>query len=303
MQIYPNTNEINSFPEYGIESSLLRVNAVDTTQQLITKHGKFVASLDNKYQVLPNEQVMEQMEEIGNAVGLIPLEVAPREWFYIQPDKSTIANRNKYGAVTKVASILVSPEPFIMPDGKEIKLGLTVKNSIDGQWSFSASTFTFRTICQNMMFHISRQKFSNVGDYLSMKTDVNPEQLKDHQTLQTSFAYKRHTRSLDVEQVAKSLKQVYEEGKGYLQRYKELSELKMTKKLGIQLANKLPRWKTEHEPVKEWLDIDPKKGIKVDDSISQWQAFNSITESLTHNGKNFNTTLSAFAQTDRLFFA
>ena len=41
----------------------------------------------------------------------------------------------------------------------------------------------------------------------------------------------------------------------------------------------------------------------IDDSISQWQAFNSITESLTHNGKNFNTTMSAFAQTDRLFFA
>lgn len=303
MELSPNTNEINSFPEYGIESSLLRVNNFDTSQQLITKHGKFVASLDNKYQVLPNEQVMEQMEEIGSAVGLIPLEVAPRGWFYIQPDHSTISNHNKYGATTKVASILVNPEPIIMPDGKEIKLGLVVKNSIDGQWSFSSSTFVFRTVCQNMMFHISRQKFSNVGDYLSMKADVNPDQLQNHQTLQTSFAYKRHTRSLDVEQVAKSLKQVYEEGKGYLQRYKELSELKMTKKLGIQIANKLPRWTTDHEPIKEWLDIDPKKGIKVDESVSLWRCFNDVTESLTHNGKNFNTTLSAYAQTDKLFFA
>ncbi len=70
-----------------------------------------------------------------------------------------------------------------------------------------------------------------------------------------------------------------------------------------QIANKLPRWTTDHEPVKEWLDIDPKTGIKVDESVDQWQAFNSITEALTHKGKNFNTTLSAFAQTDKLFFS
>ena len=303
MELLPQTNEVNSFPEFGIESSLLKINDELTSQQLITKYGKFVASLDNKYHILPNEQVMSQMEEIGKRVGLVPLEVAPRDWFVIQPDHSTLGYRNKYNAITKVASILVSPEPIIMPDGKEIKLGLTVKNSIDGQWSFSASTFTFRTICENMMFHISRQRFSDVGDYLSLKTDVTPEQLKQHQVLQTSQAYKRHTISLDVEEVAKSLQQVYDEGKGYLQRYKELSQLKMTKKLGIQIANKLPRWTTDHEPVKEWLDIDPKTGIKVDESVDQWQAFNSITEALTHKGKNFNTTLSAFAQTDKLFFS
>lgn len=303
MDLFGTENEVNSFPEFGIESTLLNINGVQTKQQLITKDKNFVASLDNKYQVLPNEQVMEQMDEIGKAVGLIPLEVAPRDWFYVQPRKSTIGNRNKYGATTKVASILVSPEPYVMPDGKEIKLGLTVKNSIDGQWSFSASTFTFRTICQNMMFHISRQKFRQSGEYLAMNSQVNPDQLDDHQVLQTSYAYKRHTRSLDVEQVAKSLKQVFEEGKGYLQRYHELSKLKMTKKLGFQIAQALPKWTTDHEPVKAWLDIDPKTGIKVDEDVSQWQAFNSITESLTHNGIKFNTTLQAFAKTDKLFFS
>jgi hypothetical protein len=302
MNLTGRENKVNSFPQYGIESNLLTINDVETNQQLITKGKNFVASLDNRYQVLPNEQVMEQMAEIGKAVGLIPLDIAPKKWFYIQPDKSTIANKNKYGATTKVASILVSPEPYIMPDGKEIKLGLTVKNSIDGQWSFSASTFTFRTICENMMFHISRQKFAQVGDYLSMKADVNPDQLADHQVLQTSFAYKRHTRSLDVEKVAESLKQVFDEGKGYLERYHELSKLKMTRKIGLQIASQLPKWTTDSEPVKQWLDIN-KDDIKVDTDVSQWQAFNSVTEALTHEGKKFGTTLQAYAKTDRIFFS
>ena len=295
-------NSLNSFPEFNIESNLLQVNGHLTSQQLITKDGNFVATLDNKYQILPNEQVMSQMEEIGKKVGLIPLEVAPKEWFYIQPDNSTIANENKYGAVTKVASILVNPEPVIMPDGKEIKTGLVVKNSIDGQWSFSASGFTFRTICQNMMFHISRQKFSNVGDYLSTKADVNPDQLQNHQVLQTAFQYKRHTRSLDVEQVAKSLQTVYEESKYYLERYIELSKLKMNQKLGHQIANAMPKWALDSEPVKTWLDTDKNK-IKVDEDVSQWTAFNTVTEALTHNGKKFNTTLQAYAKADKIFFS
>lgn len=297
------SNPLNSFPEFNIESNLLQVNGELTQQQLITKDSKFVATLDNKYQILPNEQVMSQMEEIGKRVGLVPLEVAPKEWFYIQPDNSTIANQNKYGAVTKVASILVDPEPVIMPDGKEIKTGLVVKNSIDGHWSFSASGFTFRTICQNMMFHISRQKFSNVGDYLSMKADANPDQLRDHQVLQTAYQYKRHTRSLDVDEVAKSLQKVYEESKYYLERYVELSKLKMNQKLGIQVANAMPKWALDSEPVKTWLDIDTKTGIKVDDDISQWTAFNTVTEALTHNGRKFNTTLQAYAKADKIFFS
>ena len=248
-------NPLNTFSQYGIESNLLTVNGVETNQQLITQDEKFVATLDNKYQVLPNEVVMEKMEALGKRVGLVPLEMAPRNWFYIQPDKSTIGYQNKYSAVTKIASILVSPEPIIMPDGKEIKLGLAVKNSIDGMWSFSSSTFSFRTICENMMIHLSKQRFSDVGDYLKMDSGVNPDQLKNHQVLQTSYAYKRHTRSLDELQVAKSLEGVLEEGKEYLNRYMELSKLKMTKKLCFQIARALPKWTTDHEPVKAWLDI------------------------------------------------
>ena len=296
-------NPLNSFPEFNIESNLLQVDGALTEQQLITKDNKFVASLDNKYQILPNEQVMSQMEEIGKRVGLIPLEVAPREWFVIQPDKSTLAYQNKYKAITKVASILVDPEPVIMPDGKEIKTGIVVKNSIDGQWSFSASGFTFRTICQNMMFHISRQKFTNVGEYLSINSDVNPDQLGHHQVLQTAHSYKRHTRSLNVDEVAKSLSMVYEESKEYLQRYVELSKLKINLKLGIQIANALPKWALDSEPVKTWLDVDPKTGIKVDDDVSQWDCFNSVTEALTHHGRKFNTVLQAYAKTDKIFFS
>ena len=75
MDLFGTENELNSFPEFGIESTLLNINGVQTNQQLITKNKNFVASLDNKYQVLPNEQVMEQMDEIGKAVGLIPFAV------------------------------------------------------------------------------------------------------------------------------------------------------------------------------------------------------------------------------------
>ena len=63
MDLFATENEVNSFPEFGIESTLLNINGVQTNQQLITKDKNFVASLDNKYQVLPNEQVMEQMKK------------------------------------------------------------------------------------------------------------------------------------------------------------------------------------------------------------------------------------------------
>jgi hypothetical protein len=293
------TNEINSFPNYGIESNLIEVNGVQTEQQVITKNEKFVASLDNKYQILPNEDVMEQMTEIGSKIGLVPLEATPRQWYYIQPTKSVIGNKNKYGVTTKIACILVKPDPIVMPDGKEIKLGLTVKNSIDGHWSFSASTFTFRSICQNMMFHITRQKFGSIGDYLNME-NAELDNMKNHQVMQTSNVWKRHTRSLNAEVVAESLQAVFDEGENYINRYKELTQLKMNKKLGITCAMKLPKWATDHEPVKEWLNIE-KDTIKVDERISQWEAFNTLTEALTHNGRKFNTTLMAYSNLDKIF--
>ena len=299
MQISTVSNPDNSFQQYGIESGLIQVGNEITNQQVILKNEKFVASLDNKYQILPNEDVMNQMTEIGEKVGLVPMEATPREWYYIQPDKSVIGNQNKYGVTTKIACILVNPKPYEMPDGREIKLGLTVKNSIDGHWSFSASTFTFRQICQNMMFHITRQKFGALSDYVNME-NANLDELRNHQVMQTSNIWKRHTRSLNVDAVAESLKSVFSEGESYLQRYKELATLNMNKKLGIACALKLPKWATDHEPVKEWLTIE-KDTIKVDESISQWQAFNTLTESLTHNGRKFNTTLMAYAKLDSLF--
>ena len=188
-----------------------------------------------------------------------------------------------------------------MPDGSKVQLGLTVKNSIDGDWSFSASGFTFREICSNMMFHLASRSFqtSALGALWGMNSKKNIEDLTWNKALQISKVMKRHTKSLDVDVVAKSLQNLIEQSEVYIEKYIQMHELKMTQKMGLEIANNLPKWVLDHEPVKEWLSIE-KDTIKINDSVSQWQAFNSLTESLTHNGNTFTTTLHSYNKLDRI---
>lgn len=288
---------------------------METEQQVITKDKLFVASLDKRYQILPNESCEEKMNEIGKRLGLIPVHLADKDWFYVRPNRSSFTNANKYGAETKWCQVLVNPKPYRLVDGKDVKLGLVLKNSIDGAWSFSASTFTFRTICENMMLHIARQKFLSVGsetgdsDYMSMKADMTPDQLKDHQILQLSHGYRRHTVSLQIDQILPELQAVYEGGKKYLDRWNTLHNLKLTKELGRKIATSLPKWviesdnKINNDPsVSDIIQIEKDK-ISVKDGFNQSQMFNALTNALTHDGKTFQTTMTNFAKVDRMFFS
>lgn len=310
MNVDSTSNDFNNFPQYNIESSFLKVNGVETEQQVITKGGNLVATLDKKYAVLPNEACEDKMKEIGDRLGLVPMELANRSWFYVQPNKSSFTNKNKYGAETKWCSILLNPEPYTLSDGSEVKLGLVFKNSIDGAWAFSGSTFSFRTICENMCPHIARQHYVNDSrmEYVSMKNEMTPDQLRDHQTLQLSHGYRRHTVSLNVDEIIPELQKVYDGGHDYLKHWNELEKLKVTKELGMKIALQYPKWVTTSE---SRTDTDPamadiihfdKENVKIRDGFNQSQLFNAMTNALTHDGSNFQTTMTNFAKVDRQFF-
>jgi len=291
-------NPENTFHEYGIVSNFLRINGQTTEQQIVFKNQRFVASLDQRYMVLPNEDVEKQLSELAKKLNMTVMEIPSAKWYRKTKDGG-LENITKYGVPTKYAGIIQNPEPFEMPDGSKVNLGLAVKNSIDGAWALSASAFTFRHICQNMMIHLSKQKFTN-GKYVSLENS-NLSKLHDMQVMQVANGVKKHTRSLDLDKVAEVLSVVYDEGKKYIETYKLLAEQKMTQQLGLDIANSMPKWVMDHEPVKEIIQIDTKeKSVKTDTTATKWKAFQSLTEALTHNGRKFDTTLMAYAKLDRI---
>jgi hypothetical protein len=294
---------LKSWPEYKIETKKFLVNKKDTGLQAIYKNGNFVKMLTQKYEVLPNEDVFKITDDIAKKVTLngqsaLPLDTQSHEWYHAPKEGHIITNPEE----TQAIGMYVFPKGFDV-DGKEIKIGFAAKNSIDGKWAFSASVLSFRTICQNMMMHIGRSSFMGIGSgqLHGVESTKDMKDLGEREVIALSVTSKRHTKLLtegNNELVKSSIQGVIDSGLKVVEQYRNLAKLRMNQKMADTIAKYMPRNITKEL---DWIDLDDKTNIKFDAKTTQWNAFNDITEKLTHESTNFRRTLRSMQIIDRTF--
>jgi len=288
---------LKSWPEYQIETKKFLVNKNDTGLQAIYKNGNFVKMLSQKYEVIPNEDVVKVTDAIASKITLegqaaVPLtKMEDHQWFHTKPNNHVITNSEQ----TQAIAMYVFPKKYDV-GGKSINLGFIARNSIDGKWAFSASLMSFRQICQNVMMHLARSRnLTKVSD-AEFTLDIQKNQIQN-----ITSVSKRHTKALgenDLELVKSSIEGVIESGLKTIEQYRNLVNLKMNQEVANTIAKYVPKSITKEL---DWISLDDKTKVNFDQKATQWDAFNDITENLTHEGTNFRRTLRVMEVIDRTF--
>lgn len=131
--------------EYGLELVPVRHDGADTGQRLVRRNGEFIAMVSDRYQLLPNEEVVAITDDIARELGAVPFSDYGGDW-YINLDDHIIQDHEG-----RRAHALYAWEQKAVGDN-DIEHGLAVHNSIDGSLGLHIALFTFNNACQNMVW-------------------------------------------------------------------------------------------------------------------------------------------------------
>lgn len=285
----------DSFRKYGIKTYNIEANGKNWNKyQFIERKGEPIAILSSKYQVLPNELVIEKADHIAQRLDARPFVFDDRQWFSkYEVHEHVMASKN----LASMSALYVFKEDVdITGEGDYVHLGYSVGNAIDGSRSFSVAIFTFRKVCSNFMLHLHSEKMLKV---------VNGEQitanLRLNQTQTLASVSKRHTKSLSTKMVLPTIKAVIKSADCVVQRYRAMKKSELLEKQAAQVVNYLPKRVYGELP---YIDVNPENNkVTITQKVSQWKAFNDLTQALSHGKGSFGSTLDQMRRVDAIFAA
>lgn len=297
--------------KYGIHTYELSVNSGEKKKQLVMKGNRLVEVFTPSYQVLPNEIVIEEFDRIAGEIGAVPFKANWDHGWYEQHKEKPNVIMGQYGDSVACLYTLGRLQDTLVTKDDPVDIGIVGRNSIDGSAGFGVSIFTYRKICSNMMMHLASEKMMHVTDIAKLRnfakeTSQNPEVL--------ASITRKHTKNLDKSSIKESIELVLQGAENVVNRYKDMVLEKITLEQAKKIARVMP---TKICESLNWLGEDEKTNeIKIlDENVSQWKAFNDITDCLTngynvqikkgtelkHKYLSYNGVLSCMKQVDNIF--
>ena len=296
------TQPREEWTEYGLKTENVFFNNVPTKFQAITKHGEFVTFMTKSYFPMPNGQVKSTVEgllEKVNAEAFIPAN--SKYGWHESGDKDGAIYNN--ALETQMSLSYLFPEKFdITGSGDTVKTGFSVINAEDGTYGLTISPFVLRNSCDNRMFHLAHE--SIVG-YQSGKTVQRNQLLAQGQEnvklardeLKTLSLSRRHSKQLDLDYIVDVISNIKTFSDKVINRYKEMYQLKVNQATAEALAKAMPKRVLEDC---NWLDIAKNTGKVTLKDVTEWDAFNDITKSLTYGKSVLSATLATYKKLDRI---
>ncbi|MEW6589354.1 MAG: hypothetical protein AB1299_09360 [Thermoproteota archaeon] len=284
-----------TFRKYGIKTYNIEANGKAWNKyQFIERKGNPIAILSSKYQVLPNELVIEKADQIAQKLDAKPFTFDDRQWFSkYEVHEHVLASRN----LASMSALYVFREDVdITGEGDYVHLGYSVGNAIDGSRAFSVAIFTFRRVCSNFMLHLHSEKMLKVvnGQQITANLGLN-------QTQTLASVSRKHTKSLSTKMVLPTIKAVIKSADCVVQRYRAMKKAELLEKQAAQVVNYLPKRVYGQLP---YIDVNADNNkVTITQKVSQWQAFNDLTQALSHGKGSFGTTLDQMRKLDAIFAA
>jgi hypothetical protein len=284
-----------TFRKYGIKTYNIEANGKDWNKyQFIERKGNPIAILSSKDQVLPNELVIEKADQIAQKLDAKPFTFDDRNWFSkYEVHEHVLASRN----LASMSALYVFREDVdITGEGDYVHLGYSVGNAIDGSRAFSVAIFTFRKVCSNFMLHLHSEKMLKVVNGEQITAD-----LRLNQTQTLASVSRKHTKSLSTKMVLPTIKAVIKSADCVVQRYRAMKKAELLEKQAAQVVNYLPK---RVYGVLSYIDVNQDNNkVTITQKVSQWQAFNDLTQALSHGKGSFGTTLDQMRRLDAIFVA
>ncbi len=312
----PNTIQIegrirDSWPEYNLATYDLYQNNIklQAESQAVYHRGKHVRTFTDRYQVLPNERAIEIGEKFATKIfdtqlgNLRPygIDVAGTKQgdqfnnmgLTQDADKKHVY-WNQHGTVCY--SLYEFQKPF-RPDGNDVFLNVVIGNSINGFCPFSTFSSTFRPYCSNVFMHMMRAKEITGLTGLTLESGQG---VGDMRGSKLSVVRRKHTKGLDEKLIELSSEEVIRNALNVIEDYERLVKEQLTQKQAETIAHVLPQKLTTQL---DKISFDKEKDIvKLVGEPTQWEAFNDITNKISHSlyarnksGDTFNPRFESVA--------
>ena len=284
-----------SFRKYGIKTYGIHANGKDWGKyQFIERKGEPIAILSDKYQVLPNELVIEKADRMAEKLDAKPFVFDDRQWFSrYEVHDHVLASKN----LASMSALYTFREGVdITGEGDRANLGYSVGNAIDGSRSFSVAIFTFREVCSNFMLHLHSEKMLKVvnGEKITANLGLNKTQ-----TL--ASVSKRHTKSLNTKTVLPAIKQVIKSADAVIRSYRAMKKAELLEKQAAKVVSHMPKRVYGKLP---YIDVDPENNkVAITQKVSQWKVFNDLTQAISHGSGSFGSTMEQMRRVDAIFAA
>jgi hypothetical protein len=234
-----------TWEKYGLVQAPILYNGKPSGYKAIIKNKNLVAILGMEYKLIPNEEVVKAGDQVAEEVGAKPFKVRYARTNYI-------LNKTE----TRVYAQYILSRGFDIEGRDRVYIGFSLMNGIDGSLAFSASGFTFRSICQNGVFVGYRE---------------------------IAHFYRKHTKGLEInlDSVKFAVEKVIDETKDAVNAYRKLTRLEMNEEIAERIAkSSLPR-----KVLPDYIKVEGETLKSFDPSKSVWDAYNHITEKIWHDVK------------------
>jgi len=305
-------------------------NGRHTGKRHITYHDEFVNTCSKQYIVLPNEQVVETVEKVLQAhpeYGLVPdRSTSGGKWCEQNGNMILSKKTSVFPAGTSMMTrYVMGKELDPSGDGRPIKMGIAVSNSIDLTRGFSIMPYHFRPYCTNSMYHVSFQSLLSEGNAEIITGRINTYE-EDIVTARNNIAGAeryltqvgddnrkriqsiRHTKRLTEEFIEEQIVRSLDSLSVITEKYAELARLKLSKFHAQRIVDSMPKTSIKNFDFIETHDVTDKNGnvyteADVKGDVTQWEAFNAMTDYLSHGSLNYNSTVNHFREVDSIFMS
>lgn len=287
------------------EKIILNRDGSHTNQLAIEKFGRVVNVMTTQYWVVPNFDVIKQVEPILTKKEINAKRFAPNKSEKTYRWANGVGHKSFNVEQTEMAATYMFGDKFdITGHGDFVETGFSIRNSESGKAAFSISPFTYRNSCDNRMYHLASEKILGAGVLLSIVPDE--ALLKQRQRIadvrqeysEVLRGFKKsHTKSLKLDLIEKAIIAVKLGAEQVINRYKEMYDMKLLKAQAEAISKRIPTFVTKQL---DWLKVEKDGEIKFEKDLTQWEAFNDLTRILTHDGRNFAPTLNQFRRVDEI---
>ena len=297
-----NSQVERSWDEYNLRTEQMYCNGQPLPVKAIVKNGEYVKFMSSQYHLLPNEEVQKIADATNKRVGASPWKFTTRDdngWY--SGDGHAITN---VGIPVRIGLVYTFDDGARFVNGRsdEIQLGYMVQNSINGSAGFGVVPVDIRRNCNNAMFHLSSPVYHGTVQKTAALLKARDNLLEAQVDWNDGRHFKKHSKNLlendnYIGWLQGAIALVKERGEKLLKRYNEMYEMKVTQKQAEQVA------KFSKDVTKElsWLEIKTDGKVKISGDVTQWKAFNDVTQFLSYNNrKSMNKVMQDYAKVDKI---
>jgi len=288
------------FPEYNVKQWNVHLNGNFIGKRITEYKGQFAAVTSTKYNLIPNEKVIEIAQEVikeHDDWNLMPDKSGSEGKWHIQNGnviESTGDKKYTPSGCSMLARYRFPDDIDPTGDGSPLHLGVAVGSSIDLSRGFSITPYHYRGSCMNSMYHVRLGSLTKEGTLVWEKAGdlgaewdkgstgrlnlENPELQAGADNLSDSIDYLndtatgmkdyqskvKHTKKLTPAFIAEMFEHAMETTNTVAKAYGQLSKLKLNKLLANKIANSpLPKGLKDKLDGFRWNVVKDAKGEPV----------------------------------------